>query len=101
MILLRFPGWPGPLRVVVAHLQLRVILQNPISVGGDSDRPNVNQLLVQPIAQYNFEQGWYASIGDFTWSFDWKSGGDATIPVALQVGHCKRGVGKRRYLSDP
>jgi hypothetical protein len=70
----------------IPHLQLGVIIQNPISVGGDRDRPGVNTLLVQPIAQYNLPDGWYASIGDMTWSFDWENGGKATIPLALQVG---------------
>jgi hypothetical protein len=70
----------------IPHLQLGFIIQNPISIGGNADRDDVNQLLLQPIAQYNFEQGWYASIGDFTWSFDWEDDGDAMIPLALQLG---------------
>jgi hypothetical protein len=70
----------------IAHLQLGVILQNPISVAGDDDREGVNALVVQPIAQYNLSRGYYVSIGDFTWSFDWKNGGKPTIPLALQVG---------------
>jgi hypothetical protein len=70
----------------IPNVQLGVIVQNPISFAGDSDRPDVNQMLIQPIAQYNFPKGWYASIGDFTWSFDWENGGAPTIPLALQVG---------------
>jgi hypothetical protein len=63
-----------------------VIVQNPISFAGRGDRPDVNQLLLQPIAQDNLADGWYVSMGDFTWSFDWKQGGEATIPLALQLG---------------
>jgi len=70
----------------IPNVQLGLIVQNPISVAGDSGRPSVNQLLLQPIAQYNFPKGWYTSIGDFTWSFDWEDGGAATIPLALQIG---------------
>jgi hypothetical protein len=36
-----------------------MILQNPISFAGDADRPDVNELLLQPIAQFNFPKGWY------------------------------------------
>jgi hypothetical protein len=70
----------------IPHVQLGVIVQNPISFAGDNDRESVNAMTVQPIAQYNFARGWYAAIGDFDWTFDWKSGGKPTIPVALQVG---------------
>jgi hypothetical protein len=80
----------GPASVLIyeaiPHLQLGMILQNPISFAGDGDRPGVNSLQVQPIAQYNLPSGWYVSVGDFTWSFDWKNGGKATIPLALQAG---------------
>lgn len=70
----------------IPHLQLGVIVQNPISFAGDDDREDVNQLIVQPIAQVNFPKGWYASMGDFNWTFDWENGGAATIPLALQLG---------------
>lgn len=70
----------------IPHLQLGAILQNPISIAGGGKRPDVNALLFQPIAQYNFARGWYASIGDLTWTFDWERDGQATIPLAFQVG---------------
>jgi len=70
----------------IAHLQIGVIVQNPISFAGESDRESVNSLLLQPIGQYNLSRGWYASVGDFTWSFDWTNAGKATIPLAFQVG---------------
>jgi hypothetical protein len=70
----------------IPNLQLGVIVQNPISFAGSGNRPDVNQLLVQPILQYNLSDGWYVSMGDFTWSFDWENGGAATIPIAFQVG---------------
>jgi hypothetical protein len=70
----------------IPHVQIGAILQNPISFAGDADRSSVNQLLVQPIAQYNFPDGWYVSMGDLSWTFDWKQGGEATIPLAFQAG---------------
>lgn len=70
----------------IPNLQLGVIVQNPISFAGDSDRDSVNQLLIQPIAQYNLPNGWYVSMGDFAWTFDWEAGAEATIPLAFQVG---------------
>jgi hypothetical protein len=80
----------GPAAAVIyqaiPNVQIGVILQNPISFAGDADRQSVNQLLVQPIAQYNLPDGWYVSMGDLTWTFDWKHGGDATIPLAFQAG---------------
>jgi hypothetical protein len=80
----------------IPHLQLGVIVQNPISFAGDDDREDVNQLIVQPIAQYNFPDGWYASMGDFNWTFDWEDGGAATIPLALQLGRVVK-IGRYDY----
>lgn len=70
----------------IPHLQLGVIVQNPISFAGNNDRESVNQMTLQPIAQYNLPKGWYVSMGDLEWTIDWKSGGKPTIPVALQLG---------------
>ena len=70
----------------IENLQLGMILQNPFGFAGDAGRPDVNTLLFQPIAQYNFPKGWYVGMGDFTWGFNWKDGGAATIPLAFQVG---------------
>ena len=70
----------------IPNLQIGVILQNPISFAGDRDRPDVNELSVQPILQYNLPRGWYVSMGDFNWTFDWENDGKATIPLAVQAG---------------
>ena len=93
----------GPAATLLFHgienLQLGMILQNPISFAGDGDRPDVNTLLFQPIAQYNLPQGWYVSMGDFQWLFDWTDGGAPTIPVALQVGRVLPLLGQMWNLS--
>ena len=82
----------------IENLQLGMILQNPISFAGDGDRPGVNMLLFQPIAQYNLPKGWYVGMGDFTWLFDWKDDGAATIPLALQVGRVLPFLGQQWNL---
>lgn len=69
----------------VRHLQLGVIV-NPFSVAGDDDRDAVSQLLVQPILQYNLPRGWYVSMGDLNWSFDWKDGGAAEAKAPARPG---------------
>jgi hypothetical protein len=30
--------------------------------------------------------GWFAGYSDFDWSFDWRNGGAATIPLGVQTG---------------
>lgn len=83
----------------IPHVQLGVIVQNPISYAGSAHRDDANALLLQPIGQYNFARGWYASIGDFTWTFDWKEDGAATIPLALQVGRVVDLLGQKWNLA--
>jgi hypothetical protein len=67
-----------------------VVLQNPISFAGDSDRLSVNQLIVSPAVYYNFEGGWSIGLTDFNWTFNWKDNGAALIPIGLQVGKVVR-----------
>jgi len=38
---------------------LGVLVQNVWSFAGDDDADDVNQLLLQPIINYNFNKGWY------------------------------------------
>lgn len=83
----------------IRHLQLGIIVQNPISFAGAGDRSDVNQLQVQPIGQYNLPDGWYVSMGDFTWSFDWENGGAATIPLAFQAGRVVEVFGQKWNLA--
>ncbi len=83
----------------IPQLQFGVILQNPISFAGNSSRLDVNQLIVQPILQYNLPRGWYVSMGDFNWIFDWEDSGDAAIPLALQAGRVMPIFGQQWNLS--
>ncbi len=52
----------GPTVVVLrsqGHWLFGTLVQNLFSVAGPSGRPNVNQMLMQPFANYNLKHGWY------------------------------------------
>ncbi len=71
------PKW-GSVGVLGRHLW---------SVGGDSDRRNVSQTLVEPFVNYNLENGWYL-LSDSVITYDWKikSGDKMTLPLGGGVG---------------
>jgi len=81
----------------IPDLQFGLVLQNPISFAGPSERPAVNALTVSPTLTYNFPAGWFAGFSDFVMQFNWEDGGAATIPVGLQVGKVLR-LGKRPFV---
>lgn len=81
----------------IPDLQFGLVLQNPISFAGPSERPDVNALSVQPTLTYNFAGGWFAGYSDFSFQFNWEDGGAATIPVGLQVGKVLR-LGPRPFV---
>lgn len=66
--------------------QIGAIARERISFAGRSIREDIHELVVQPILQHNIGGGWYVSMGDLDWSFDWRDQGAATIPAALQIG---------------
>jgi hypothetical protein len=70
----------------VRNLTIGAVAQNPISFAGSSDQPTVNSLLITPTITYNLPHGWFAGYSDFEWTFDWRDGGAATIPLGLQTG---------------
>jgi hypothetical protein len=52
----------GPTVVVLrsqGHWLFGTLVQNLFSVGGPTARPDVNQMLMQPFANYNLRHGWY------------------------------------------
>jgi len=81
----------------IPNLQFGLVLQNPISFAGASDRPSVNALSISPTLTYNFSGGWFAGYSDFEWSFDWLDNGAATIPLGIQVGKVVS-IGKRHFV---
>jgi hypothetical protein len=72
------------------NLTAGAVLQNPISFAGDSDRLDVNQLVIAPTLTINLTKGWFGGLSDFNWTFDWEDGGAATIPLGVQVGKIVR-----------
>ncbi|MFI4945970.1 MAG: hypothetical protein ACHP85_22035 [Burkholderiales bacterium] len=69
----------------VPNLIVGAVIQNPISIGGDSTREDVNELQITPTVTYTLPHGWFVGLGDFDWVFDWE--GDSTlVPLVLQVG---------------
>ncbi|HQR17487.1 MAG TPA: hypothetical protein PK948_03910 [Gemmatimonadales bacterium] len=91
----------GPAMAVIISkipdLQFGLVLQNPISIAGPSERPSVSALSIQPTLTYNFAGGWFGGFSDFSFSFDWTDGGAATIPVGLQVGKVTT-IGSRHFV---
>ena len=60
---------------------------NMWSFAGDSDAPDVNQFLLQPFINYNFDEGWYASFSPvITANWEADSGERWTVPVGGGFG---------------
>jgi len=60
------------------------IVQNPMSVGGDSQRPEVNNMVLQPFVSYDIGRGWFIRSQPQLY-FNWKTGG-RSYPVDLGFG---------------
>jgi hypothetical protein len=63
------------------------LVNNVWSVAGDSDRTDVNQMMLQYFINYNLKQGWYLSISPVI-TANWKasSGNVWLVPVGGGVG---------------
>jgi hypothetical protein len=80
----------GPSAVVLAMdgpWVVGALAQNVWSYAGDSDRPYVNQLLVQPFINYNLPKGWYLTTSPII-TANWHADSDDrwTVPVGGGVG---------------
>lgn len=79
----------GPAFIVfynkIKHWQLGLFVQNPISIAGDNNRPDVSTLILQPIATRHLNKGWYVGIGDLQTTYEWHSG-NYNIPINFRVG---------------
>lgn len=60
------------------------IVQNPMSVGGDAQRPEVNNMVLQPFVSYDIGRGWFVRSQPQLY-FNWKTGG-RSYPVDLGFG---------------
>ena len=66
--------------------QLALLLQNPISFAGNSDRLDVNRLIWQPILIYWLPKQWYVGLQGTPKSINWEHEADLTFPLSLPVG---------------
>ena len=63
------------------------LVQNVWSFAGDDDAADVNQMLIQPIINYNFNKGWYfTSVPVITANWEADSDNRWTIPVGGGFG---------------
>ena len=69
------------------HWVLGVLVQNVWSFAGDEDADDVNQLLLQPIINYNFNKGWYfTSVPVITANWEADSDNRWTVPLGGGLG---------------
>lgn len=80
----------GPTAVVLSiqgHWLFGALVQNLFSVAGPSRRPDVNQMLMQPFANYNMRHGWYLTSSPIiTSNWEVNSNNRWTVPVGGGVG---------------
>jgi hypothetical protein len=71
------------------------LIKNLWSFAGDSDRNNVNQMLIQPFVNYNMDDGWYLVSSPII-TANWQADSDNrwTVPVGGGVGRIFR-IGKQ------
>lgn len=71
------------------------LINNIWSFAGDSDRPAVNQMTLQPFVNYNFKDGWYVSASPII-TANWMAEADDrwTVPLGGAVGRVFK-VGKQ------
>ena len=80
----------GPTAVILTQPKpwsLGLLVANLWSVGGDSDRDDINQMIIQPFVSYNLDGGWFLTsspIVTANWNAD--SSQRWTVPVGGGVG---------------
>jgi hypothetical protein len=79
----------GPTAVALTiqgHWLFGALVQNLFSVAGPRERPDVNQMLLQPFVNYNMRHGWYLVSSPIITS-NWEvSNNRWTVPVGGGVG---------------
>lgn len=70
---------------------LGALINNVWSFAGDSDRRDVNQMLVQPFVNYNLPDAWYVVTAPII-TADWEAESDQrwTVPIGAGVGKIVR-----------
>ncbi len=54
----------------VKNLPVGAVVQNPISIAGSANRPNVNNMIVSPTFTFNLKEGWFVGLSDYNWTFN-------------------------------
>jgi hypothetical protein len=91
----KFSAGPTAVGLLIkGHWVLGALVQNVWSYAGDSDRKHVNQFLLQPFINYNFQHGWYVTSAPIV-TIDWTADSDDmwTVPLGGGVGKILR-IGK-------
>lgn len=80
----------GPTVVVLSiqgHWLFGTLVQNLFSVAGPRARPDVNQMLMQPFANFNMRHGWYLTSSPIiTSNWEVNSSNRWTVPVGGGIG---------------
>jgi hypothetical protein len=73
---------------------LGALVNNVWSFAGDSDRPDVNQMLIQPFVNYNLPHAWYVTTAPII-TANWEADSDDrwTVPLGAGLGKIVR-IGK-------
>jgi len=84
----------GPSVVVLVqpgHWTVGALVNNVWSIGGQSHRPDVNQMLLQYFVNYNLDKGWYLGTAPII-TADWEasSGNRWVVPVGGGLGRVFR-----------
>jgi len=58
----------------IKSLTAGAIVQNPVSYAGSPNRPNVNNMFINPTFTFNLEHGWFVGLSDYNWTFNWEDG---------------------------
>jgi hypothetical protein len=67
------------------------LINNVWSFAGDDDRPDVNQMLMQPFVNYNLPDAWYVgSVPIITANWEADSDNRWTVPLGVSVGKIVR-----------
>jgi hypothetical protein len=84
----KWSGGPSAVALVQpGHWTLGVLINNVWNFAGQSDRPAVNQMLLQYFINYNLKKGWFTTLQPVI-TADWKarSGNEWTVPVGGGIG---------------
>lgn len=88
-------GLSGAMLTIRGPWVLGILVTDVASIGGDSSRKAVHQMLVQPFMDYNLPRGWYLATSPMV-TADWKASSSDrwTVPIGGGGGRLFR-IGKQ------